>query len=101
VTGTVHSLHYSGGRRSAFLRLCFANIAFGQELLTFAQLLAKLQAMREIVRTVAAFRSALSTRRDLVFENLPLRHQIGVLNHSDRRFRPCERLLCNGFGLGG
>src|SRR5712692_2390373 len=49
--------------------------------------------MRDASRTVAAFRSALSTRRDLLFENLALRHQLAVLARSDRRFRPCDRLL--------
>src|SRR6266849_1010924 len=49
--------------------------------------------MRDAFRTVAALRSALSTRRDLLFENLALRHQLSVLARSDRRFRPCDRLL--------
>jgi hypothetical protein len=35
--------------------------------LTFAQLLARLQAMREAFRTVAALRSALSTRGNLEY----------------------------------
>ena len=37
--------------------------------------------------------SALSTRRDLLLEILALRHQLGVLGRSDRRFRPSDRLL--------
>jgi putative transposase len=61
--------------------------------LTFAQLLARLQAMREAFRTVAALRSALSTRGNLLFELLALHHQLGVLARSDRRFRPSDRLL--------
>ena len=62
-------------------------------LLTFAQLLARLQPMREAFRTVAPLRSALSTRGNLLFELLALRHQLGVLGRSDRRFRPSDRLL--------
>src|SRR5207244_9759872 len=61
--------------------------------LTFAQLLATLQAMREAFRTVAALRSALSTRGNLLLELLALHHQLGVLARSDRRFRPSARLL--------
>jgi hypothetical protein len=48
--------------------------------------------MRDVLRTVAALRSALSTRRDLLLENLALRHQLRVLARSDRRFR-ADRLL--------
>src|ERR1700732_3599301 len=44
-------------------------------------------------RTVAALRSALSAHRDLLLEILALRHQLGVLARSDRRFRPSDRLL--------
>src|SRR6266849_6657050 len=61
--------------------------------LTFAQLLARLQTMLEAFRTVAALRSALSTRGNLLLELLALRHQLGVLARSDRRFRPSDRLL--------
>src|SRR6266851_1797216 len=49
--------------------------------------------MRDAFRTVAVLRSALSARRDLLLEILALRHQLGVLARSDRRFRPSERLL--------
>src|SRR3989449_6305366 len=49
--------------------------------------------MRDAFRTVAALRAALSTRRDLLLENLALRHQLGVLARSDGRFRPSDRLL--------
>src|SRR5713101_2066606 len=49
--------------------------------------------MCDAFRTVGALRSALSTRRDLLIENLALRHQLGVLARSDRRFRPWDRLL--------
>jgi putative transposase len=60
-----------------------------------AQRLAILQAMpmRDAFLTVAAVRSALSTRRDLLLENLALRHQLGVLARSDRRFGSSDRLL--------
>src|SRR5439155_18826106 len=49
--------------------------------------------MREAFRTVAVLRSALSTRGNLLLELLALRHQLGVLARSDRRFRPSDRLL--------
>jgi hypothetical protein len=42
---------------------------------------------------VAALRSALSTRANRFLEILALRHQLGVLARSDRRFRPSDRLL--------
>ena len=43
------------------------------------------------IRPVAALRSALSARRDLLLELLALRHQVGILARSDRRFRPADR----------
>jgi len=49
--------------------------------------------MRDALRTVAALRSALFVRIDVFFEILALRHQLGVLARSDRRFRPADRLL--------
>src|SRR5882672_12474977 len=49
--------------------------------------------MRDGIRTVAALRSALSARRDLLLEYLALRHQVAILTRSDRRFRPADRLL--------
>lgn len=49
--------------------------------------------MRDIVRIGAAARSAHATRRDLLLEVLALRHQIGVLARSNRRFRPADRLV--------
>jgi hypothetical protein len=49
--------------------------------------------MPDVPRTVAAVRLALSTRRDLLLENLALHHQLGVLARSNRRFRPSDRLL--------
>src|SRR6266851_313389 len=61
--------------------------------LTLARLLAILRAMCDAFRTVAVLRSALATRRDLLLELLALRHQLGVLGRSDRRFRPSDRLL--------
>ena len=53
--------------------------------MTFAQLLAKLQAMREAFRTVARLRSALSTLGNSLLEILALHHQLGILARSDRR----------------
>jgi hypothetical protein len=49
--------------------------------------------MRQVGRTLAAIRFALSTRRDLLLEILALRHQLVVLARSNRRFRPSDRLL--------
>jgi hypothetical protein len=73
--------------------LCLANIASAQKSLTFAQLMARLQAMRHAFWTVAALRSALSARGNVLLEILALHHQLGVLARSDRRFRPSDRLL--------
>jgi len=49
--------------------------------------------MRGAILMIAALGTALSTRRDLRLEILALRHQLAVLGHSDRRFRPADRLL--------
>ena len=49
--------------------------------------------MRDAHRTVAALRSALVRRVHVLFEILALRHQLGILARSDRRFRPADRLL--------
>jgi hypothetical protein len=49
--------------------------------------------MRAVSRTGAAVGSARATRRDLLLETLALRHQLGVLARSNRRFRPADRLL--------
>lgn len=61
--------------------------------MTSAQRLATLRPMRDVVRTVAAVRLALSTRRDFLLESLALRHQLGILARSNRRFRAADRLL--------
>jgi len=61
--------------------------------LTFARLPAILRPMRFALRTVAVVRSARDTRRDLFLEILALRHQLGVLSRSDRRFRTSDRLF--------
>jgi hypothetical protein len=50
--------------------------------------------MRYAGRTVSAIRFAWSTRRDLLLEILALRHQLGILARSNRRFRASDRLLC-------
>ena len=73
--------------------MCLANIASAQNRLTRARCLAILWLMRHGGRTVAALRFASSTRRDLLLEILALRHQLGVLARSNRRFRPSDRLL--------
>src|SRR5215207_8084136 len=49
--------------------------------------------MRHVGPTVAAIRFALASRRDLLLECLALRHQLGVLARSNRRFRASDRLL--------
>jgi putative transposase len=50
--------------------------------------------MGEVFLTVAdRIRAALRTRRDLLLEILALRHQLGVLSRSDRRFRLFDRLF--------
>ncbi len=49
--------------------------------------------MRAVITTGAAVQSARATRRDLLLEILALRHQLGVLARSKRRFRPADRLL--------
>jgi hypothetical protein len=50
--------------------------------------------MVEVFLTVAErVRAALNTRRDLILETVALRHQLGVLARSDRRFRPGDRLF--------
>lgn len=73
--------------------LSLAKIAPKQKSLTLTQRLGHSTRVRDVFRTVAALRSALSTRRDLLLENLALRHQLGVLARSDRRFRASDRLL--------
>src|ERR1700730_9600716 len=72
--------------------------------LTCAQLLAILPAMRDAFRTIAALRSALSTRRDLLFEHLALRTSwVFSLVPIDASARPtvCSGCACDGCGLGG
>ncbi|HJZ73151.1 MAG TPA: helix-turn-helix domain-containing protein [Vicinamibacterales bacterium] len=49
--------------------------------------------MSDVVRTVAAIRAAVSSRLDLLFEVLALRHQVTVLARANRRFRRSDRLL--------
>jgi hypothetical protein len=52
-----------------------------------------LRAMQHVIRTLAAIRFALATRRDLLLEILALRHQLAVRARPNRRFRPSDRLL--------
>ena len=73
--------------------LCLANIASGQKSLTSASPASTLRTMRAVIRTGAAVQSARATRRDLLLEILALRHQLGVLARSKRRFRPADRLF--------
>jgi hypothetical protein len=49
--------------------------------------------MRAVIRARAGIQSARATRRDLLLEILALRHQLGVLARSNRRFRPADRLF--------
>jgi hypothetical protein len=73
--------------------LSLAIIASGTKSLTLAWRLAILQPMLDALRMVAALRSALFTRLNVLVEILALRHQLGVLARSDRRFRPADRFL--------
>ena len=52
-----------------------------------------LRATQHVVRTLAAIRFALSTRRDLLLEILALLHQLAVRARLNRRFRPSDCLL--------
>ena len=74
-------------------RLSLANIPSGQKPLTSASPLGTLQAMRGGFRTGATDRAAEATRMDLLLETLALRHQLGVVARSHRRFRSTDRLL--------
>jgi hypothetical protein len=49
--------------------------------------------MRGAFKTAATAGTAQATRIDLLLETLALRHQLGVLARSHRRFRPTDRLL--------
>jgi hypothetical protein len=73
--------------------LWLANIPSRQKPLTSASSLGTLQAMRGGFTTDAAVRAAQATRAHLLLETLALRHQLGVLARSHRRFRPTDRLL--------
>ena len=61
--------------------------------LTLASPAITLQAMRAVIRAGAETQSGRATRRDLLLEILALRHQLGVLAHSNRRFRSADRLF--------
>lgn len=61
--------------------------------LTSASPLGTLQARRGGFSTGATGRAAQATRIDLLLETLALRHQLGVLARSHRRFRSTDRLL--------
>jgi Homeodomain-like domain len=61
--------------------------------LTLASPLGSLPAMRGGFRTGAAVRAAQARRTGLLLETLALRHQLGVLARSNRRFRLTDRLL--------
>ncbi len=61
--------------------------------MTLASPLGTLQAMRSGFKTASTARAAQATRIDLLLETLALRHQLGVLARSPRRFRPTDRLL--------
>src|SRR5262245_50419395 len=45
------------------------------------------------IKTGAALKSPGATRFDLLLEMVALRHQLGVLTRSNKRFRPADRLL--------
>jgi hypothetical protein len=72
--------------------------------LTFAQLLARLQAMREAFRTVAALRSALSTRGNLLSSFLPCAISwvySRVRIDASARLTVYSGCACDGSGPGG
>src|SRR5678815_4753845 len=73
-------------------KLCLANIASGQTI-DVGIVVAVRGAMQHVIRTLAAIRFALSTRRDLLLEILALRHQLAVRARPNRRFRRSDRLL--------
>jgi len=52
-----------------------------------------LQTMRAVITTDDTLRSPRPARRDLLLETLALRHQLGVLARSNKRFRAADRLL--------
>jgi hypothetical protein len=72
---------------------CLAIIASAQKSLTLASPVALYQAMRAVIKTGTAVRSAWATRRDLLLETLALHHQLGVLARSNKRFRQADRVL--------
>jgi hypothetical protein len=49
--------------------------------------------MRAVIRASAGIESTRARRRDLLLEILALRHQLGVLARSNRRFCPADRLF--------
>jgi hypothetical protein len=75
------------------LRLCPSPISRPVKFIGSGIVGGVLRAMQHVARTLVAIRFALSTRRDLLFEILALRHQLAVRARSNRRFRPCDRLL--------
>src|SRR6266446_734561 len=62
--------------------------------LTCAQLPATLQAMSAASWLVAALRSALCARRDLLLEIPALRRRVSIRSRTSRRVRRADRLLC-------
>jgi hypothetical protein len=74
--------------------LCLANIASGQKSIDGGVAgRHSYEAMRAVIRTGAAVRSAQATCRDLLLETLALHHQLGVLARSNKRVRPADRLF--------
>jgi len=61
--------------------------------LTLTKWPAILRTMRYALPTLAALRSGLFTRRDLLLEALALRHQLGVLSRANRRFHSSDRVF--------
>jgi len=84
----------SNGRVSRpSLSLCLANIAPGQKPLTLASPVGTLRGDASRHPDGCCGPMARATRRDLLLETLALRHQLGVLARSNKRFRPADWLF--------
>jgi hypothetical protein len=72
---------------------CPSPLSYPGKIIDAGMVARHIRAMRHVFATVTAIRFALSARRDLLLEMLPLHHQVAVLARSNRRFRPSDRLL--------
>jgi hypothetical protein len=81
------------GARESAARRSFAKIQAGQKLLTVVPLMAILFSMCGHSPRSRRFGQRCPHRADLLLELLALRHQLGILARSDRRFRSADRLF--------